>query len=391
MTQTTSDGQVPAVSWMRSVAVFGILMLLGASGCRDILGGGSSSKQWIEWKVAAGRSGLHTSFGAPVADDQRVYLGADTGFVAFDRVTGALLWRSPIEKWGGYRNIISRNGALLFATDQLGPAYSLDAATGTVRWIRHDLAGRGVDFPRSAADDLAWYVATRSLDVMALDPETGRTIWQMRLAADWQEDSGMRGLSVSGDTVYAAAERCLNDNCFEVTGVIVALDRRTGAELWRWQAAGKQNNIVKSPVVAGRLLLGGDRIDNTFFAVDRFTGEEVWRVKGERGFVGPYSPPVVADGVAYSGMGDTRVYAAELETGRVLWSTPTGSSIIDVALCGAYVLVHNQALLVIDRQTGRRVATPVPGDDEFTITDITVYGNHAYIAGNRYLYSIRCD
>lgn len=397
MMQVQRGGDVPAGPWMRSVramAVFGCLMLLGASGCRDIFGGGKAGRQqgWIEWKVTAGRAVEHASFGAPVADDQRVYMGADTGFVAFNRATGALVWRSPIEKWGGYRNIILRNGALLFASDRQGPVYSLDASTGAVRWQRDDLAGQGVHFPRSVADDRAWYVATRDLRVMALDPETGKTAWATRLATDWQEHSGMRGLSVSGDTVYATADRCLNYNCFEVTGVIVALDRSTGAELWRWQAAGKQNNIAKNAVVAGRLLLGGDRIDNTFFAVDRFTGKEVWRVKGERGFVGPYGPPVVADGVVYAGMGDTRMYAAELETGRVLWSTPTGSSIIDVALCGDNVLVHNQALYVVDRRTGRRVATPVPGvDGEFTVTDIAVHGNRAYIAGSRYLYAVRCD
>jgi len=75
----------------------------------------------------------------------------------------------------------------------------------------------------------------------------------------------------------------------------------------------------------------------------------------------------------------------------VLWSTPTGGSIIDVALCGNHVLVHNQTLKVIDRRTGRMVATPISGGDEFTVTDIAVRGNRAYIAGNRYLYALRCD
>lgn len=394
MTLAKATPKRPWVRMARTIAVLGSVMLTGASGCRDIFGGGKTGgrQQWIEWKVVAGRAVEHASSGAPVVDERRVYLGADTGFVAFDRTTGALIWRSPIEKWGGYRNIILHNGALLFASDRGGPVYSLDVNTGAVRWRRDDLANLGIHFPRSAADDRAWYVGTRDLRVMALDPETGATRWETRLATDWQEYSLVRGLSVSGDTVYAAAERCMNYNCFEVTGVIVALDRNTGAELWRWEAAGKQNNINENVVVAGRLLVGGDQIDNTFFAVDRFTGREVWRVKGERGFVGPYGPPAVADDIVYAGMGDTRVYAADLETGRVLWSTRTGGSILYVAVCGEYVIVHNQDLLVVDRRTGKVAGRPFPSSpDEFTVTDIAVHGNRAYIAGNRYLYSIRCD
>jgi outer membrane protein assembly factor BamB len=374
-------------------AALAICLPLAASGCREIFGGAKGERrEWIEWKAPSGRATFHASTGAPLADESRVYMGADTGFVAFDRATGKMVWRSPIDRWKVYNRIITRDGALLFAPEQRSPVYSLDAATGAVRWRRDDLSGLGVHYAQTAADDRAWYVGTNDLRVLALHPGTGATLWETRVATEWLQNSHLRGVSVSGDTVYAAAERCLNFNCFEVTGVIVALDRATGAELWRWQGEGKQNTVTRSVPVAGRLLLGADRIDNTFFAVDRFTGREVWRVRGERGFVGPPRSPVVAERTVYVGMGDTRVYAADLETGRVLWSTPTGSSIIDVAVCGGYVIVHNQDVFVVDRRTGKVVAKPIPGEvDDFTVTDIGVHGNRAYIAGAQNLYSIRCD
>lgn len=379
----------------RAATPLGWCVLLGASGCKDVFGGKRSEgddRPRVEWKVPAGRVNRYAWFGTPAADEQRVYLEADTGAVAFDRATGALAWLSPIKHWGRSRNVVLRDGALFVASGGEVPVYSLDASTGAVRWERYDLGRADPSFARSEADDLSFYVGTTDLRVLALDRATGRTQWETRIASDWLEHSVVRGISTSGDTVYVAAERCLNGNCYEITGVIVALDRRTGAELWRWQGEGKQNSIMQSAVVAGHLLLGADRIDNTFFAVDRFTGKEVWRVKGERGFVGPYGPPVVTDGVVYAGMGDTRVYAADLETGRVLWSAKTGSSILYVAVCGDFVLAHNQALEAIDRRTGKHAGKPVSGEgSELTVSNIIVYGTHAYIAGSRYLYAIRCD
>lgn len=390
-TRTASAG---GARLARSLAAAACGVLLGASGCGDLLGGngGGGSRDWIEWKTPAGRLERFAWFGTPAADERRVYLEADSGAVAFDRATGELAWLSPLKRWGGSRNTLLHDGALFAAAGGEAPLYSLDAATGAIRWERYDLTAADPSFARSAIDDRSWYVGTRDLRVLALDPATGATRWEARIATDWLAQSVVRGLSVSGDTVYAAAERCLNQNCFEVAAVIVALDRRGGGELWRWQSAGKHSNIMQGAVVAGRLLLGSDRIDNTFFAVDRFTGKEVWRARGERGFAGPYGPPVVADGVVYAGMGDTRVYAAELETGRVLWSARTGSSILYVAVCGDYVLAHNQALEAIDRRTGKHAGKPVSGvGNELTVSNIQVYGSRAYIAGTQYLYAIRCD
>jgi outer membrane protein assembly factor BamB len=370
------------------------LSLLLAAACDDLFGSGKADapRQWIEWKTPAGRAGMNTSFGAPAVDDQRIYLGTETGLMAFDRRTGGVLWRSLIDRWQLLNEPMVHGGTLLVVPGQLSPTYAIDTGTGAVRWRRDDRAQLGLHYAQSAADDRAWYVGSNELRVLALNPANGEARWETAISSGWQANSLMRGLSVSGDTVYAAASRCLNTNCYEVTGVIVALDRLTGAELWRWEGAGNQNDVSEAVTVVGRFLLGGDRIDNTFFAVDRFTGREVWRVRGERGFVGPYNSPAVSGNVVYAGMGDTRVYAADLETGRVLWSTRTGGSIIDVAVCGEYLVVHNQDLLVLDRRTGKVAGRPFPsGPDEFTVTDIAVHGNRAYIGGNRYLYSIRCD
>jgi len=365
-------------------AALALALMAGITGCEQILGGKDPRAERLAWKVAVA-SNYH---GRPAADPDRVYVYADSGLAAFDPSTGRTLWHPRLRGGGNSANIVERDGALYSAEVEVVRSY--DAATGAIRWEHRP--SRSADYAESAVDDRAMYVGTRDHRVAALARQDGRVLWEVDAGPGWEHAGTVSGLSVSGDTVYASIRRDLNSNGFDAAAVIVALDRATGRELWRYQSEGTKSNAIGAPVVAGRLLVTSSEYDNSVFAVDRFTGREVWRTLGRRGFVGPIESPHVVDGVVYIGMGDTYVYALELATGAVKWSTKTASSIVGIGVCGERVIVDNFDIEVIDRRTGKHVGVALLSDQsDFATSGVAVSGGRAFVAGTRHLYAVRCD
>jgi len=115
-------------------------------------------------------------------------------------------------------------------------------------------------------------------DVMAIDASTGKTIWSYLYKPDpiarnccGQET---RGLAIQGDKVFLAA---LDTN-------IIALNSKTGKEIWKTQAADPKQRysmthaplVIKDKVIAG--VAGGEFGIRGFIAAwDVNTGKEVWR------------------------------------------------------------------------------------------------------------------
>jgi outer membrane protein assembly factor BamB len=98
-------------------------------------------------------------------------------------------------------------------------------------------------------------------------------------------------------------------------------------------------------------------------ALDAATGRELW--KHYYWFSWIESPPVVRDGVAYTGSSDaTQVYAINLADGALRWKAPVpGYSWQRIAMTddllitgtlgkGAYPAPRNGSLLALDRATG---------------------------------------
>jgi outer membrane protein assembly factor BamB len=354
------------------------------SGCEAIFGGGDRDEDHLLWKVAS----VSGYGGRPAAEAGRVYVFADSGLAAFDAATGRMLWHPRLRGGGNSANIVERDGALYSAEVEVVRSY--DAATGAIRWEQRP--SRSADYAESAVDDRAMYVGTREHRVIALARGDGRVLWEVDAGPGWQHAAAVSGLSVSGDTVYASIRRDLSSNGFDAAAVIVALDRGTGRELWRYQSEGTKSNAVGAPVVAGRLLVTSSEYDNSVFAVDRFTGREVWRTLGRRGFVGPIESPHVVDGVIYIGMGDTYVYAMDLATGTVKWSTKTASSVVGIGVCGERVIVDNFDIEVIDRRSGKHLDVALLSDQsDFATSGVAVSGGRAFVAGTRHLYAVRCD
>jgi outer membrane protein assembly factor BamB len=323
----------------------------------------------------------------PATDGQRLYADVNRRIEAFDLSTGTRLWSYP-RPLGGPSSLVAKHGRLFFAGDT---AVALNAATGRELW-RYTLpapAGLG----ESDGDADAYYVGTYDHHVYAFRATDGTLLWSRDLGPDWTYGGVVRGMTVSGDTVYAAVEHNTGINGHIGTGDIFALDRRTGAVLWvNRNGTGAGLDIYQSAGrVAGRLLLLTADWENDYIALDRFTNTEVWRAHGEDPYFGMDEAPEIAGQRVYVASHDQHAMALDLASGRVIWRTRVRSGANNVSPCGDRLLVQDLGLSVIDLSDGRFLGQGYhSGVNEVLHTDFVVVGNRAYVFGLRDLYGFEC-
>jgi outer membrane protein assembly factor BamB len=366
------------------IAVF---VLMG-SGCADPIARESpkSGVGAVEEVFRAPIAGAANAF-VPMSDGLRLYADVDRRIEAFDLKNGAKLW-SYTRPSGGPAALVVRGGKLFFVGDT---AVALDAATGRELWryVPDSFAG----FSQSDGDADAFYFGTTQHRVYAVRGSDGALLWSRNLGPDWPYKGVVRGMTVSGDTVYAVVEHDTGVNGHIGTGDVFALDRRTGAVHWVYRNGdGTRLNIIQSAGrVAGNLLLLSANWDNQYIALDRTTGREVWRAAGEPTFAGLHEGPEVQGQAAYIASQDQHAMALDLASGRTLWKTKIGTGGVYVAVCGTRLLVNNLGLAVLDRSTGRLLGSGYSFDTgEGINTDFVVVGDRAYAFGATDLFAFRC-
>lgn len=368
-------------------AAGGLALALAMAGCEHPAGGGRSEQHGLEVLFRVPMAGARDTW-APATDGQRLYADVVRRIEAFDLETGARQW-SYARPDGGPSTLVVAGGRVMFAGDT---AVALEAATGRELWRRPLPAFAGFCETDGTAD--AFYVGTTDHRVFALNAADGSVLWERDLGPDWGYKKGVvRGMTVSGDTVYAVVEHDTGINSHIGTGDTFALDRHTGEVLWHHRFGdGRGLSIYQSAArVSGRLLLNIANWENTFVALDRFTGQEVWRVVGGASYFGPREAPQVRDGVAYAGGHDVPARAIELATGRILWQAPPPGGTRYFALCGRVLLTNYLRVGVFDPETGEFLGQlRREPENESVHTDFVVVGNRAYIFSTHALLALRC-
>jgi outer membrane protein assembly factor BamB len=215
-----------------------------------------------------------------------VALGGESG-------ASRLLWRVRSE---AILATAVTTGAFYTATGS-GRVYALDTASGKRLW-RRPVPG---NLAKLAADDTNAYVLGDA-GTIALSAAIGQTTWQ--------HGAGTGScLVASGDgTVYLVEQ-----------AVVVALTADLGRAVWRSRiAAGPADAIVSLAAADGAVYATVANPGAALVALDAATGTPTWRRTL------PYQDPqrlVAADGVAYiSGYSpDGWVLAVDTATGRQLW------------------------------------------------------------------------
>jgi outer membrane protein assembly factor BamB len=194
----------------------------------------------------------------------------------------------------------------LFAVNNNGLAFALDANTGKVLWERQ--VGRLNASSPAYHKGRIYIVNLVPGHIVKMDAQTGKIIWKHKLP-DRAESSPL----VIGTSVYFGCEN----------GFLYSLSTRTGDIRWKTELGGP---VKAAPAYRKGVLYVGD-YGGDMNAVRASNGALIWQTGSlGTGVSGGefYSTPAVAFGRVYAGNNDDRVYSFDLSDGELAWTHSTG-------------------------------------------------------------------
>lgn len=282
----------------------------------------------VAWELRGGGA-----FGPPAIAGDTVYAGsADGRLYAVELATGKERWRYAAEEDLTTRPAVA-DGAVYVSSLQ-DTLFAVDAATGAWRW-HHRREGTGGKFTIFGAADAvagpdAVYAAFSDGFVAALDQKSGAVRWQRQIAPPG-DPLDVDALALEGGRLFAAA----------YSGAVLALDARSGDEVWRFAAPG-----AAQLAVAGGLVVAVT--PSSVHGLSTADGGVVWSAPLGGAPAGPPAPagkwllvPAGAGGMRW----------IELASGRTLRVFDPGTGVS--AAAGAhggrvYVLSNGGALYALD-------------------------------------------
>lgn len=169
---------------------------------------------------------------------------------------------------------------------------------------------------RPVGDGNRIYAASQNGNVVALNPELGKTHWKADLDI---ELSGGPGVG-EGVVVVVSAD-----------GFAIALDAASGTELWREFVGGE---TLARPLIKDDSVIV-QTIDSRLVCLARFDGRLRWQIEQSvplltmRGA----SSPMAVGALVVAGFDNGRILAVNIETGDIEWDSmlalPTGRSDLD--------------------------------------------------------------
>lgn len=195
----------------------------------------------------------------------------------------------------------------LYAVNNSGTAFALDANTGKLLWKR-SIGRLNASSPTFYKNRL-YIVNLNPGHVVKLDATSGRVIWKRPLPGR-AESSPL----VLGNTLYFG---CEDDQLF-------ALSTRNGHQRWATTLAGP---VKSAPAYYQGDLFVGD-YGGDMNAVNARTGKLIWQSGSLGNGFGSggefYSTPAVAFGRVYAGNNDGRIYSYDIKNGALAWTHSTG-------------------------------------------------------------------
>ncbi|OIP31063.1 MAG: hypothetical protein AUK47_23315 [Deltaproteobacteria bacterium CG2_30_63_29] len=290
-------------------------------------------------------------------------------------------WGAETQEFGG--PVETSNGLIVFG-NRRGDIFALSKADGTIAWTV-DIGEPFVSEPLVVNDTL--YLGSASGLLYALDPRNGRKIWEFDTGASIEARVSVEGATlvaanalnrvyalnaktgefkwrkerskVNDFTMFGHASPTLHEGVVYAgfsDGWLMAYALEDGATVWGRDLSkgnARFRDIDAAPLVVGDALFVAS-FAGGLYRLELATGEVVWHRELEG--VGELSE---SDGVLYFASRDG-VHATDSFYGEDNWVAPLNA--FDIA-CGPepgarnlYVGLKNEGLLVLDRQTGQRVA-----------------------------------
>ncbi|MGI5819062.1 MAG: PQQ-binding-like beta-propeller repeat protein [Armatimonadota bacterium] len=274
----------------------------------------------LAWAHATGAT---FGFNSPIVVDGTVYVSLENNdepftptpaVQALNAASGELLWTHELAG-RVVRGGLAGNSEAICAMADDGMVFALDPATGRALWEQANLVPDPVWkelYNGSPVISGSTLIAGAGPGLAAYDVRDGSIIWETSVVSEggrrWTQDPSP---ALAGDDLLLAWNS------------LHALSAADGEQRWEYEHS---HMLTFTPTIAdGKVLTillppDEDRFSRNrlLAAIDVATGEQLWTAPVTSRQRGIYTSPVVADGRVYA-FDDEHLYALDLQTGEVLW------------------------------------------------------------------------
>lgn len=250
-----------------------------------------------------------------------------SGFAEGSRVGARVeeVWRIPsfnTTDYGAAKGSPSIVGDLLYCGTDTGRFLAARVADGVIVWqVQLAKTTHGIHGSPAIVGDVV-YIGAYDGTLYAFERRTGLLLWRHNLG--YQVGASPAVVPAWG-IVFSSHERS-----HEGGGYVVALDARTGEEIWQQPTTAHPHSSVAVDVERALVFVGDNRgIVYAFRALD---GAPVWRrqLPDERGKADVKTTPMVLRerGLVVVGAWSGRLSALDEQTGRVVWEHDAGGRLM---------------------------------------------------------------
>lgn len=294
-------------------------------------------------------------FSGPCVADGKVFIidhaGANDVVRALDFTAGTKLWEfaypdAAKSRYGFTESTPLYADGRLFTFSKLGKAHCLDASTGKLLWMRDlctEFAGKRPEWdyatsPILAGKQIIFVPGGANAAVVALDPETGKTLWQG--AGDSAPGyASPRLVTIEGQQQLIA---------FLAEG-LVGIEPTSGKRLWNfpWTVPNNQNSA--NPVVWGNRIFITTAWNKGSVMLDMTGGhpQVLWQSKEMQA---RFPSPVLVNGRLYGTRDPGQLVCLDASTGALLWKKPGFEFASTIAADGTIIVLEGKSgnLLLLD-------------------------------------------
>jgi outer membrane protein assembly factor BamB len=257
--------------------------------------------------------------------------GGATSLYALDRATGRKAWESPIRGGGGVNGTpaYDKEFNLVYGLTKNGNLVGVRASDGKLVWQKNferDFGGKmmsGWGYSESPLLDGPWLICSPGAPnaaIVALDKRTGKEIWR----TPFPRDMGTKGKDGAGYGSVSIVEISGKKQYVQMTGRgVLAVDARSGRHLWHYNKIANGTANIPSVIVDGDHIFASTGYGDGGSALLRITTSGVREIKyysaGE--LQNHHGGMVLLDGHVYGGHGHNRgePFCLDMKTGRITW------------------------------------------------------------------------
>jgi outer membrane protein assembly factor BamB len=302
----------------------------------------------------------------------RLIIGSRAGqVVALDLADGKIVWQTPVS--GGVdaeARFDPSYGQVYVGTDD-GFVYAVDPQSGGIRW---SYRGKGAIERRPELGGDAIYVASAADRLVALEPRTGKSIWQY-------ERESPEGFTIHGHS-GPRLHRGLVYTGFS-DGFLMALNAGTGDVVWARSLASASEQYVdvdSTPATLGEDVLLASSYSGGLYALSATSGDVRWRL----GIEGASGVQVIGNRLYFAAPRDG--LTALTLTGDILWRqglAEAGDLTPPVGVGPLLVFSGSRAgLFLVDRASGKLLEIFNPGRGMCASATIGPDGRTLYALAN---------